>query len=155
MRAFLEIISAERLKNVLSRHRDVVLSFYRGRIYSTEVVRLSEILSLGSWIFSSNAYVKRRPSITGAVIPSNPYCLSFQDKIRLLQDDLESERELRQRVSSMNVFIPLLYLKLLNCNGGHRWRLLWFFISKIFRNVRITFDEILLYIAENKWLTWY
>lgn len=117
MRAFLEIISAEWLEDALSRHRDVVLSFYRGRIYSTEAVRLSEIPSLRSWIFSSNDYVKRRPSITGAVIPSNPYCLSFQDKIRLLQDDLESERELRQRVSSMNVFSILTvseHLKLLN-----------------------------------------
>lgn len=27
------------------------------------------------------------------------FLFSFQDKIRLLQDDLESERELRQRVS--------------------------------------------------------
>lgn len=56
-------------------------------------------------VFLSSDYVKRRSSITGAVIPSNPYCLSFQDKIRLLQDDLESERELRQRVSSTNVYL--------------------------------------------------
>lgn len=27
----------------------------------------------------------------------------FQDKIRLLQDDLESEREIRQRVSEKNL----------------------------------------------------
>lgn len=38
-------------------------------------------------------------------IPSNPDCLSFQDKIRLLQDDLECERELRQRVSFTIVLV--------------------------------------------------
>jgi len=38
MRTFLEIISPERFEDTLNRHRDVVLSFYRGRIYSTEAV---------------------------------------------------------------------------------------------------------------------
>lgn len=37
----------------------------------------------------------------------------FQDKIRLLQDDLESERELRSRVSITHKFIQPNYLLVL------------------------------------------
>lgn len=77
----------------------------------------------------------------------NPYCLSFQDKIRLLQDDLESERELRQRVSSINVFtIP-----------KHSWRFLirwrmylpWYLTPYLLRNIKITFHDYITISEQN------
>lgn len=56
----------------LSRHRDVVLSFYRGRIYSTEAVRLSEIPCPALGLFSSERLRKASTLYNGRRdIPSN------------------------------------------------------------------------------------